>query len=134
MNGSASGWLMFTGALTRRDMGRFDLAQVELMTANEAYEAVVAQGGASLRRDAVDLRVTEEVRAGRGRLIDSQNQVGGWPVLQTGTAPVDRDGYGMPDAWESAQGLNPADAADGNRVGSDGYTNLERYLHALAVP
>ncbi|MBL8212928.1 MAG: immunoglobulin domain-containing protein [Bryobacterales bacterium] len=133
MNGSASGWLMFTGALTRRDTGRFDLAQVELMTANEAYEAVLAQGGASLRRDAVDLRVIEEVRTGRGRLIDSQDQVGGWPVLQTGTAPADRDGDGMPDAWEFAQGLNSADAADGNRVGSDGYTNLERYLHSLVV-
>jgi hypothetical protein len=38
----------------------------------------------------------------------------------------------MPDAWERRHGLNPAkdDSADG--VAADGYTNLERYLNALA--
>jgi hypothetical protein len=38
----------------------------------------------------------------------------------------------MPDVWEKAHGLNPADAGDGNRdMTGDGYTNLEKYLNSL---
>jgi hypothetical protein len=37
----------------------------------------------------------------------------------------------MPDTWETAHGLNPNDASDGNTVGTDGYTNLENYLNSL---
>jgi hypothetical protein len=38
----------------------------------------------------------------------------------------------MPDAWESANGLNASDAADGKLYSlSDGYTNLEIYLNGL---
>ena len=40
----------------------------------------------------------------------------------------------MPDAWESARGLNPASAADatGDRDG-DGYTNVEEYVNSLVA-
>lgn len=43
------------------------------------------------------------------------------------------DGDGMPDAWEKAHRLNPADAADGRActLSSEGYTNLEVYLNGL---
>jgi hypothetical protein len=34
----------------------------------------------------------------------------------------------MPDAYESAHGLNP-NVADGNLVAANGYTNLENYLN-----
>ena len=39
----------------------------------------------------------------------------------------------MPDAWEMANGLNPADPTDGpaDRNG-DGFTNLEDWLNSLA--
>ena len=55
----------------------------------------------------------------------------------TGGAPaVDTDRDGMPDAWEAAAGLDPrvADDASGGtlsraRLGVEGYTNLEVYLH-----
>jgi hypothetical protein len=40
----------------------------------------------------------------------------------------------MPDEWEKAHGLNPADAADGNQdMSGDGYTNLEKYLNSLVT-
>ena len=70
-------------------------------------------------------------------IIDSQNDAGGYPNssnFKGGTAPTDTDGDGMPDAWESAHGLNPNDAKDGAIVSlsGDDYTNLEMYLNELA--
>jgi hypothetical protein len=101
-------------------------------SAQDACEQVLARVGASLQRDAVDERVIKNVREHQGRLIDSQDQVGGWPTLQSLPAPKDSDGDGMPDAWETAHTLNPNDPADGPQDRDhDGYTNLEEYLSSL---
>jgi hypothetical protein len=103
--------------------------------APRAYAKVLAGAGASNVRDAVDARIVESVRNGTGGLIDSQTEVGGWPALAAGTPWKDSDGDGMPDAWERAHGLDPADAADGAMdANGDGYTNLEDWLNALAAP
>jgi hypothetical protein len=103
--------------------------------AAEAAELVLAKAGASLRRDAVDQRVTDNVRQRKGNVIDSQQEVGGWPALHSLPAKVDSDHDGMPDDWEKAQGLDPNDPSDRNGVrGSDGYTNLEKYLNSLCTP
>lgn len=40
---------------------------------------------------------------------------------------------GMPDAWEREHGLDPANPADRNGLGSNGYTNLENYLNSIAL-
>jgi hypothetical protein len=54
-------------------------------------------------------------------------------------APLDTDLDGMPDTWERDRGLDPevADGADTRlsreRLGVEGYTNLEVYLHERAV-
>ncbi|GGK85520.1 pectate lyase [Rufibacter glacialis] len=112
--------------------------------APEAYTQVLEKAGASLKRDAVDVRVIENVRQGtftapgsRGStngIIDSQQDVGGWPTLQSLPAPVDTDKDGMPDAWETQRGLNPNNAEDRNLDGNgDGYTNLEEYLNGLVL-
>ncbi|MEN3110054.1 polysaccharide lyase family 1 protein [Uliginosibacterium paludis] len=46
----------------------------------EVKDAVLAGAGARpLDRDAVDQRIVAEVREGRGRIVDSQNEVGGYP-------------------------------------------------------
>lgn len=48
------------------------------------------------------------------------------------TVPTDTDGDGMPDAWETAHGLNPNDPADAQTCTLSayaGYTNLEYYLN-----
>ena len=105
----------------------------ETQAAKEAMELVLARAGASWRRDAVDVRVVENVRSKQGRVIDSQAEVGGWPVLKSGVAPVDTDRDGMPDAWEIAHGLDPKNPVDGSKVaaGGGGYTNLEIYLNSL---
>lgn len=101
-------------------------------TAAMAYERVLARAGASKVRDSVDLRTIAGVRNRTGRLINSQTDVGGWPVLKGGPAWVDTDGDGMPDAWERAHGFDPRNGADGakDRDG-DGRTNLEDWLNSL---
>jgi hypothetical protein len=108
---------------------------VATAAAAEAYEQVLAGAGATLpARDAVDQRIVEGCRAGKGALIDSQRDVGGWPKYATSAAPADADNDGMPDAWERAHGLNPRDPADAAAVAPGGYTNLERWIHSLSPP
>jgi pectate lyase len=100
--------------------------------APRAFEKVLAGAGASLARDPVDARVVQSVRAGTGRLIDSQKDVGGWPRLAPGTPWQDRDGDGMPDAWERRHRLDPVNPADGNSDRDrDGFTNVEEWLNSL---
>jgi hypothetical protein len=100
--------------------------------ATEALELVLKHAGASLHQDAVDARVIDNVRKRKGKVIDSQKEVGGWPELRRGTATKDTDRDGMSDAWEKQHGLNPNDPTDGNAIQENGYTNLERYLSELA--
>ncbi|GAA4300208.1 pectate lyase family protein [Nibribacter koreensis] len=113
-------------------------------TAVQAYEAVLAQVGASLKRDAVDARIINEVRTGTATyggaygaakgIIDTQASVGGWPSLESLPAPTDTDKDGMPDTWETQQGLNPNNAEDRNAdADNDGYTNLEEYLNSMTT-
>ncbi|WP_294331716.1 pectate lyase [uncultured Sphingomonas sp.] len=103
-------------------------------SAVQAYERVLASAGASKVRDSVDARIVAGVRDRTGRQIDSQREVGGWPELESTPAPQDSDGDGIPDAWESAHGLNSHDARDGNADrNGDGWTNLEEWLADVAA-
>ena len=102
----------------------------------EAYLAVLDHAGCSLpKRDSIDARITEEVRNGtathgKNGIITTQEDVGGWPKLQSAEAPPDTDGDGMPDDWEKKYGLdaNQADDNSSDKDG-DGYTNVEEYLN-----
>jgi hypothetical protein len=113
----------------------FETGPIMTQDAKDAYQDVLGHGGATLpRRDAVDRRIVEEVTGGKGHILNSQAEVGGWPDLQTAQAAQDSDGDGMPDEWERQHGLNPNDAADGSQGRSaDGYTNVEEYLNGLAM-
>ncbi|SFD66552.1 pectinesterase family protein [Flavobacterium phragmitis] len=117
--------------------------EITTHSAAKAYELVLDNAGANLFRDAVDKRAVDDTRSGTASImnggngstngyIDTPSATGGWPVLPTGTAPVDTDGDGMPDTWETEKGLNPASAADGNLKTVDGiYTNIEVYINSL---
>ena len=116
---------------------------LSLHNAQDAFDKVVGFAGASLKRDAVDERVTRETKdgiftfngsngSGKG-FIDTQSDVGAWPSYN-GTKVTDTDGDGIPDTIEDAWGLNKNIAADGAAVTLDKngrYTNLEMYLHFL---
>ena len=112
--------------------GRPDWALPVATSAAEAEAAVLARAGASLARDAVDARVIASVRDGTGRIIDSQEQVGGWPDLAPGAPWIDSDGDGMPDDWERTHGHDPATPDGATDRDGDGYTNLEDWLNSLA--
>ena len=101
-------------------------------TAEQAYETVLSKAGCSLRRDAIDTRIVNEVRNGGGKLVNSPDEAGGYPKLESGTAPVDTDHDGMPDDWENANGLDRLSPNDGKLNTIDqNYTNLEVYLNSL---
>ena len=103
-------------------------------TAEDAYQNVLRHVGASLVRDEVDKRVINEVQNGTGSIIDSQKEVGGWPVYRTYEVKTDSDGDGMSDQWEAKMGLDPLSAEDGNGdMNGDGYSNLEDYLNSIVV-
>ena len=57
--------------------------------------------------------------------------MGGWPELKSSPAPADTDHDGMPDSWEASNGLDPKNPEDGNKVATDGYTMLEKYLNSI---
>lgn len=110
-------------------------------TAVQAYESVLLYAGASFKRDAVDTRIMKEVKegtvtyngskTGKRGIIDSQTDVGGWPILKQGTLPKDTDNDGMPDDWEISKGLDPKVANASGRNLSTGYDNIEVYLNEI---
>jgi hypothetical protein len=133
------------------------MASISIMPAREAFQYVLDNVGANLpARDPVDARVVEQVKTGKiaykegvklpetqfkhRRLpIDSYkkgiitdiSQVGGYPEYK-GTPYKDADKDGMPDAWETKNGLNPNNASDASRDrDNDGYTNIEEYLNSV---
>lgn len=105
--------------------------------AQEAYELVLKNGGASYSRDAVDERIVNEVKNGSATfgengIINSQEEVGGWPELVSAKAPLDTDKDGMPDAWEIAKGLNARNAQDASLNNlHEYYTNIEVYINEI---
>lgn len=110
---------------------------LQVEPATKAYIRVLAQAGASKVRDAVDQRIVEEIESGTYHfgdqgIIDSQEQIGGWPELQSLPAPMDADHDGMPDEWEMKHQLNPHNPEDRNNSSvAPPYTNLEVYLNRL---
>lgn len=120
-----------------------DAGEVTTHSATVAFEKVLAYAGASYRRDAVDARYAMEAETGTATytgsvtgmsgIIDTQGDVGGWPVLSKETKPTDTDKDGMPDDWETSNGLNPS-LNDSKQYTVDTekvYTNLEVYINSL---
>ena len=125
----------------------FFTQNVTTQSAGDAYTNVLANVGANVPMlDDHDKRVIQETRdgtthykgskTGLAGLPDTENDVGGYESYPTTTraADWDTDHDGIPDAWEKSHGLNPSDAADGNKTNLSkvGYTNLETYLNELA--
>ena len=109
-------------------------------SATDAYESVLANAG-TINRDKVEARVVDDVRKGiatyggslgsTSGIIDKETDAEGFYDYATDyTVPVDTDGDGMPDVWETSVGLD-ATVADNNRLNSDGYTALEVYLASI---
>ncbi|HSV13725.1 MAG TPA: hypothetical protein VLI90_05660, partial [Tepidisphaeraceae bacterium] len=135
----------------------FPMPPMTIQSAEDAFQSVLANAGATLpRRDAVDQRVIEEVRtgvtwgmgkeipiepmkdlaknnigvAGNG-IITDVNQVGGYPEYK-GEPVKYTQNDGIPDWWKQKYHLdvNDPDLA-GKDCNGDGYTNIEKYLNGL---
>jgi hypothetical protein len=117
---------------------------IESQDAQTAFELVMENAGAIFpKRDIVDSRIIEETRKGIAHfggdvfsdpngIIDSQDEVGGWPELKSAPVLKDNDKDGMPDDWELKYGLNPENPDDRNEdKNQDGYTNIENYINGL---
>ena len=110
-------------------------AGVTVESPEDAYIHVLDQAGCSRTRDRHDLRIIGQVKSlgKEGRFIDSEEDVGGIGSLDTASAERDTDGDGIPDDWETANGLNPKDAADATSTADDGYLWIEKYANSLAA-
>ena len=125
------------------------IGEVTTHTAANAFEQVLTYSGASLNMDDVDTRYFDEARKGtatysgsvtkkKGR-IDLVSDVNGYTEATFGTGSredgFDTDNDGIPDAWETANGLNPNDASDAKLYTIDTekqwYTNIEVYANSL---
>lgn len=115
----------------------FVVSNFKPSSAQDAFNAVINNAGASKFRDEVDKRILNEVRTGTvtygdNGIINSQKDVGGWPDLSGGIAPVDTDGDGMPDEWELDNALDPNNPDDHKGFDlSKVYTNIEVYINGL---
>lgn len=123
--------------------------EVTTHTADNAFDKVIHYAGASLNRDEVDARYAEEAKSGTATytgsvtkkkgLIDVVADVNGYTEenFPKGKRPTnfDTDGDGIPDEWETANGLNPNDASDAAEKTIDTqkgwYTNLEVYINSI---
>ncbi len=110
---------------------RVDLPQVTTYSGEQAYIQVMSRAGANNYRDSIDKRTIRSVFNHLPGKIDTQADWGGWPTLPTGSAPADSNGDGVPNAWASANGFNPATQALNTLAAPDGYTYLEKYIHSL---
>lgn len=88
----------------------FEAKPTTTHTAQEAFSKVLSYAGASLRRDAVDSRVTSQIRNGEGIILKTMSMVA-YPTNMT-TQPTDSDNDGIPNVWETDNGLNPNLASD----------------------
>ncbi len=133
LQGFDKGWANFTGNFTT-NLSPFPAPPVSTDTASNAYVRVLSWAGVFIARDAVDAGIVSNVLTKTGNIINSQNEVGGWPPMNSLPAPLDTDQDGMPDFWEVALGSATNNAADRNDLMPDGYTRLEWYLNWLATP
>lgn len=132
------------------------VAPVTVVSAEDAYQFVLKNAGAILpKRDTVDKRIIETVRTGKvtyskdakpfhGRFIKNRlpddsykqgiirhpSQVGGYPEYK-GTPYKDSDNDGIPDDYETKNGLDPHNASDASKIAKNGYSNIENYLNSL---
>lgn len=118
-------------------------------TAATAFNKVLTYAGASLCRDEVDQRYATEAQNGTATYTGSTTNKKGWIDLvsdvngyteetfetSSRNADFDTDNDGIPDVWETANGLDPNDASDALAYTLDTekgwYTNIEVYANSL---
>ena len=121
-----------------------------------AHKKIVSDGGAlrldqaytGTLRDEVDTRLVQNLTTQTRNHITRESDLagvsnGGFGTFNASTPPIDADKDGMPDAYETALGWNPATQDHNTTVSGSTffpggypavYTRLEEYLHFKSVP
>lgn len=138
----AYGYVLANAGATRPRRDRIDSIVVEEVRTGVAYVPEGIPAGA--QGDMWGLATESQDSTGHFRhrrmeadsyrlgIITDPAQMGSLPSYQ-GQPRTDTDGDGMPDDWERAHGLDPADPADAAlSPTAGGYTNIETYINGLA--
>jgi len=106
---------------------------VTTVSAQDAYQIVLAQAGCSLHRDSVDTRLFIELASlgTKGKIIKNEAESGGIGEIKAADGPADLDHDGIADDWENAHGMNPNDPADAKSLDKSGYSMIEVYANSL---
>ncbi len=101
------------------DMNGYD---IDMQTAEQAYETVMENVGATLpRRDAIDARVIADVKNGTGRIINQEEEVGGFVSIDRAERVFE-----IPSDWKAEHGMGDAKESD---IAPSGYTWIEEYVN-----
>ena len=122
-----------------REATPYDYPALQLNPGRSLLETNLPTVGASLPyRDMTDCYMVDEVLSyGKsGALISNEETLvygapSKWKVF-AGTKKQDTDGDGMPDAWEEANGTNPA-KNDAMTIAANGYANIENYINGITA-
>lgn len=133
-----------SGALRRATLAEITNAPkafpviTDLMTAEEALKWMIDSVGPSLpARDEVDQYLIDELTSfGTGGSTDGISDEttlphNGTGFISPGNKPKDSDNDGIPDEWETANGLNPNNASDAVAIAANGYLNIENYVFTI---
>jgi autotransporter-associated beta strand protein len=117
----------------------YDYPVLPVCKAVQLVDSILPTVGASLPyRDQADCYMVHEVKSfgTEGAILSNEGQTPiGAPTawgVKSFTKPVDTDGDGIPDAWETAHGTNPA-VNDAMTIAANGYVNIENYVNSLSA-
>ena len=120
-----------------RQAAPYEYPILEKWVAKDLIEKLLPDVGASLPyRDLADCYMIDEVLSfgKKGNLITNENELPiGVPTSWSwfkGEKPADTDGDGMPDAWETSHGTDPA-KDDAMTIAENGYANIENYINGI---
>lgn len=100
-----------------------------------AYINVLKNAGVSIKRDKADIRIIKNTQKGtvsfKNGIIDSQQDVGGWPIIKLKKAKKDTDKDGMPDCWEKDHKLDKTKNDAALFTLNRNYSNIEVYANSI---
>lgn len=140
-NGQLNGYLVpeieYSGGPTFQ-ANPYNYPALPTIPAQALVDSLLPSVGASLPyRDLIDCYVIDQLKSfgKKGVIItnETENPVGTpstWSMW-TGSKRTDTDNDGIPDAWESANGLNPSLASDATTLAANGYLNIENYINSI---
>ncbi len=127
----------YSGGPTFHTTG-FGYPALDIWSAKVLADSLLPNVGASLPyRDLADCYMVREVKSfgKEGAFLSDESQLPfGIPTswtLKTWTKPADKDGDGMPDEWENANGTDPA-KNDAMKIAANGYANIENYINSIS--